>query len=373
MTRVASALLGDNAFGNGAKQPLLDLRSGGQHGYAPNLTEWVSNQAYIRRNLICILLEAPGFFQLMPHPEVWIQSLKSLVELHARSIEGFNAALTVEFAEHPVGGAGEMQQEVTDVKRARTEPVFNFVEKYGRPIQTFLEMWIRYGMMDPDAKIAMAGTLSSSATAVSRGTQGLGYSTTDKRPSDLLADWSTMTCLFIEPDNLHRSVVKSWITTNMMPKETGPIEGKRDLTTASDLLELSIPFTGISQYGLGVNNLAQAILNKINITNAVPFLHKAFITQGDSHVATFGNATDQFSSYGAAAGSAGDNGYLSNTNEYFVNHVQDGEGVSAAAAAAGVILPAATTAAPTAAAGVILPAATTAAPTSLKATISSSK
>jgi hypothetical protein len=105
-------------------------------------------------------------------------------------------------------------------------------------------------------------------------------------PADILADWSTMTCLFIEPDNLHRRVVKAWVTTNMMPKETGPIEGKRDLTSASELLELSIPFTGISQYGLGVNKLAQAILNNINVTNAVPFLHKAFINTADSNVAS---------------------------------------------------------------------------------------
>ena len=321
MTRVTNALLGSNAFGIGANQPMLDLRQGGQHGYAPNLTEWVSNQAYIRRNLICILLEAPGFFQLMPNPTTWVQSLKSLVELHARTIEGFNAALTVEFAEHPVGGGGEMQQEVTDVKRARTEPVFGFVEKYGRPIQTFLEMWIRYGMLDPDAKIALAGTLASTASASpTRSDIALSYDTTNKRPQDLLADWSTMTCLFIEPDVLHKSVVKAWITTNMMPKETGPIEGKRDLTSPSDLLELSIPFTGISQYGLGVNKLAQQILNNINITNAVPFLHKAFISKFDTTVnsaltasstadSTFGNVT-------AFDNTNTEQGYQTNVDEY---------------------------------------------------------
>ncbi|MGI9211322.1 MAG: hypothetical protein ACR2HF_02520 [Methylococcaceae bacterium] len=308
MTRVTNALLGSNSFGIGANQPMLDLRQGGQHGYSPNLTEWVSNQAYIRRNLICILLEAPGFFQLMPNPTIWVQSLKSLVELHARTIEGFNAALTVEFAEHPVGGGGEMQQEVTDVKRARTEPVFGFVEKYGRPIQTFLEMWIRYGMLDPDAKIALAGTLSSTATGATRSGATLGYDVTNKRPQDLLADWSTMTCLFIEPDILHKSVVKAWITTNMMPKETGPIEGKRDLTTASDLLELSIPFTGISQYGLGVNRLAQQILSSINITNAVPFLHKAFISKFDTTVNSALTAST------AADGTFGDVTVFDNTN-----------------------------------------------------------
>ena len=318
MTRITNSLV-TTGWASGATQPMLDFSYGGQNGYSPNLTEWVSNQAYIRRNLICILLEAPGFFQLMHNPEVWVRSLKSLVELHARSIEGFNAALTVEFAEHAVGGAGEMQQEVTDVKRARTEPVFGFVEKYGRPIQTFLEMWIRYGMMDPDAKIAMAGTLTGTGKTATRGTY-LGQTSagslpaTAGRPNDLLADWSTMTCLFIEPDNLHQSVVKSWVTTNMMPKETGPIEGKRDLTSASELLELSIPFTGISQYGLGVNKLAQAILDSINVTNAVPFLHNSFISSMDTGIATVSGTPGIYSNSANAT-----QGYATNATSYVAN------------------------------------------------------
>jgi hypothetical protein len=138
-----------------------------------------------------------------------------------------------------------------------------------------------------------------------------------------------MTCLFIEPDNLHRSVVKSWITTNMMPKETGPIEGKRDLTSASELLELSIPFTGISQYGLGVNKLAQAILDSINITYAVPYLHKTFMETTDAattDAATTDAAGDgvkgvdarvaTMTGYAYSNSADATEGYLSSVNEY---------------------------------------------------------
>ena len=154
------------------------LTYGGQHGWAPNLTEWVSNQAYVRRNLVCVLLEAPRFFTLMPDPAKWVSTLKSLLELHCRSIEGFNAALTVDTDEHPVGGAGEMQQEVINVTRARTEPSFTFVEKYGRPIQTFIQHWVQYALMDPETKYALVGTL-------------------EKKPEDLLADWFSCSALFL--------------------------------------------------------------------------------------------------------------------------------------------------------------------------------
>jgi len=266
MARLTEAILGQKAFGGNANQPMLDLTYGGQHGWAPNLTEWVSNQAYVRRNLVCVLLEAPRFFTLMPDPAKWVSTLKSLLELHCRSIEGFNAALTVDTDEHPVGGAGEMQQEVINVTRARTEPSFTFVEKYGRPIQTFIQHWIQYALMDPETKYALVGTL-------------------ENKPEDLLADWFSCSALFFEPDPTHRKVVQAWVTTNMFPKETGEIVGKRDLTSASEILNLTIPFTGISQYGLGVNLFAQKILDGININNANPHTRKSFIEAVSSDVA----------------------------------------------------------------------------------------
>lgn len=265
MTRLTEAILGQKAFGTNVNQPMLDLTYGGQHGWAPNLKEWISNQAYVRRNLVPVLLEAPRFFTLMPDPQKWVSTLKSLIELHCRSIEGFNAGLTVDTDEHPVGGGNEMQQEVINVTRARTEPSFTFIEKYGRPVQTFLKHWIQYALMDPETKYALVGTL-------------------ENNPDDMLADWFSMTCLFFEPDPTHRKVVQAWLTTNMYPKETGEIIGKRDLTAASEILTLTIPFTGISQYGLGVNLFAQKILDGINHTNSNPYLRPSFIDDVSSDV-----------------------------------------------------------------------------------------
>ena len=260
MSRILNATLDNDAFTTGLTHATLDLTYGGMQGWCPDLTQWISNQSYVRRNMICIVLEAPAFFQLMPDPAKWVQCLRSLLELHAKSIEGMQAGLKVDFDDSVnVGGSGEIQQEVTNVTRDRSEPSFSFVEKYGMPIQTFIYNWITYGMMDPDAKYAMVGTLAGT------------------KPADMLADWFTCSCLFIEPDPTHRFVMKSWVTTNMMPKETGEIIGKRDLSTAGEISNLTIPFTGLSQTGLGTNLFAQAILNSININNANPNLRPSFI------------------------------------------------------------------------------------------------
>lgn len=263
---ISDAILGDKAFGADTTQSMLDLSYGGQNGYAVNLPELQANQAYVRKQIVPVLLRAPKFFNYMPNPEKWYQALKALVELHVETIEGLNAGLTVDTDTVIVGGAGEMQDEYTDVKRARTEPVLGWTEKYGRPIQTLLEYWITYGMADPDTKFALAGTLDGT------------------RPDDNLAEMYTMSMLFFEPDPYHRKIVKSWVVTNMFPKETGPIEGRRDKSAAGELLKLSIPFTGVAQYNLGSNVFAQGILDSMNLTNAVPYLRPSFITAVDSTI-----------------------------------------------------------------------------------------
>jgi len=260
MGRLTDAII-TGGYTRAIDRPILDLKYGGQHGWTPNLTEWVSNQAYISRPLICILLEAPKMFTVMPDSQKWISSLKAMFELHSRTIEGFNAGLKVDTEEHPVGGGGEMQEEIVNVTRERSQPKHTFIEKYGRPIQTLLEYWIRYGMMDPETKYALLGTMNKAEV------------------KDLLADWYTATCLYMVPDPMHKKIDKAWITTNMAPKSNGDITAKRDLTTSQEMLTLDIEFTGISQYGLGVNQFAQTILDNINTLNADPFMKPGFINR----------------------------------------------------------------------------------------------
>lgn len=268
-TRVSEALLEGRAFSRGTTQPMLDLTFGGQMGFSPDLREWVSNANYVRRNSFCLLLEAPRAFQRLQNqnPDIWVRCLRALVELHPRTIEGLNAGLTVETADTPVGGGGEVQEEFVNVTRARSTPTFTFDEKYGMPIQTFLYNWITYALMDPESKVANIGTLAS------------GF------PDDMLPDQYAMTCIFIEPDPTHRKVVKAWLCTNMFPKGTGDILGSRDLTAALNLQQINIEFTALTQYGIGVNQFAQRLLDQINITNANPYFRPAFAQEISSDVA----------------------------------------------------------------------------------------
>lgn len=266
-SRAKDAILGQNAYGRfGVGSSMLDLTLGGQGGYSVKPDQWLSSQGYVQQHLVLIVLETPRFLDLMPEPDKWKQAFKSLFEEHVRVIDGYKADLTATFDEHAIGGAGEMFEEVTDVKRERSTPSFEVTERYGRAIQNLIETWMIYGMMDPETKFAMMGTL-------------------DKFPEDALADWFTMSVLVYEPDPLNRKVNKAWISTNMMPKGTGEITGKRDLTNAKELKNLTIEMTAFSQYGAGPRALAQSILDGMNRNNALPSLRPAMLTEIDPGVA----------------------------------------------------------------------------------------
>lgn len=259
MGRLTNALLTGQAQSRTVQVPQLDLQFGGQQGYAPNYGEWASTTHYVRRNLVAMLLEAPKGFSMLPDPTYYVSALKAMVEVHAKTWDGFKSTLTVEAAETAVGGAGEMFQDPTNVKRERTVPVSTFVDMYGRPMQNFLHDWITYLIGDPDTKVPMISTIA-----------GL-------KPSDLLADMYGATMLFYEPDPTHTKAAKAWLCTNMFPKTTGDIIGKRELAADMETLELSIEWSAVTQTGAGVVKFAQKLMDQINLANANPNMRKAFM------------------------------------------------------------------------------------------------
>ena len=216
----------------------LDLRVGGNHGFSPRISEYLNNKAYIRRDLVPIVLSTPRMFTLMSDPKGWIEVLKAYVELHCHKIEGYNAKLTVQVAEQQI--REEMQQDPTKVIRERSLPVLHSIEKEGNPIQKLHEFWITNGIMDPD-------------------TQKIRASNLENAPEDWLADWYSMSLLLFEPDVNFRYVRRAFVTVNMYPLDTGDILGSKDPNGEKDLLDLAIPYSGITTSNEGTRVFAQSV------------------------------------------------------------------------------------------------------------------
>lgn len=257
---------------------VVDLRNGGQNGAIPDYRTFISNSAYVQRNVIPFLIEYPRGFDYMPGANgrvgekggrnIWVGTLKALVETQAKSIEGLNGTLSVNFVDNPIGSSGEVQEDYSQTQRARSTPSFTWVERQGRPVYHFFKGWIDYLLGHAETQTPMLGSVP--------GNEGVAF--------DFLPDMTSMTVLFVEPDPYQRRVVESWLCINMMPHGAGELNGKRDLTSAMSGREVSVEFTAITMMSQGVNEFAQRLLNELNLTGMNPQLRKACVDKVDAAI-----------------------------------------------------------------------------------------
>lgn len=258
--RLSSAVLGtEQGPHSQSSAPMVDIRGAGQMGMAPDYRAYISAASYVRRNLFCVVMESPRGFDDLPQPEIWHDTFKALFETGAQSIEGLRSTIRVETASQPIGGSGEQFEDPVNVTRERSEPTFTFVEKYGKPINRFLDGWIRFLIMDPETKVPAIRALRDDIT-------------------DLLPDYYAASLFFIEPDPLHMHVVESYLMTNCYPETAGTVEGRRDISQSMEQVTYNVRMFGMQQVGAGVNALAQTILDQINLTGANPNTREAFLS-----------------------------------------------------------------------------------------------
>lgn len=267
-TRPTDLLLKGKGYGKGRTSEMINLKNGGQFGYTPDYSTLVSSQPYVRGHLIGKVLSMPRGFDLLPEPQYWYETCKALLEVHPESWEGLNSTLTVEHATAGFGGAGEEIEEESDFKRERSQPSAKYTEKRGKVIKTFYEMWIQMLMGTPETKYPLVTTLA-------RG-----------REYDGMIDSKSATMIFFEPDRNGTRVVDAWLCAGMRPKGAGTREGRRDLRAGMELDEFNVEFTSVTQVGFGVLNLAQSLLDQMNMTGASPMARPAYLDKVQAEVST---------------------------------------------------------------------------------------
>ena len=269
-SRHPDTMMGNKAYGRGRNAPMVDLAHGAQNGLLQDWPGYISNTPYVRRNLIIKVLAGPRGFNLLPEPKKWFQTLKAVLELHPETVEGFNSTLEIETRDVSFSGDGNRQESVSNVTRARVEPVFSYVEKYGRPFAHFFERWVTELIMDPVTKYPGVTNRASA-----RGQE-----------IDLLPDFTSATIIAFEPDPTFRKVDKAWLVADLKPKGSlVPVEGRRDIHNGGDIVEFGINMTGIAQIGAGVDMVAQALLDAMVATGANPLSQPAFTDAVDGNIA----------------------------------------------------------------------------------------
>lgn len=268
MTSRIHEFLDSNSFEDTPVRQRLDPGFGGAGGHMPDFSKWINSQAHLDGQARAVVLQTPNFYKQFGSDvaDNLITMSRAYFETHVRSFEGLNYGLSVETDEHAFGGAGEMFEEYTDVKRARSTPSVTVVEKYGRPFQTWLNFQIRYGLMDPETKTSMVRSLSQRTAT-----------------HNLSSNYSH-TVLFYTTDPMDYEVDKAIICTNMFPKGEGPVELRRNLTEARSILTLTTEWTALSVTGNGVMSLAQALHNQLQLVNANPIYRPALVGQIDPDI-----------------------------------------------------------------------------------------
>lgn len=272
--RLANTFVQNGAgFAKDSFAPVIDVASGGgQFGLITDFPSYASAMPYVRRNMLCRVLELPRGIEFLPEPDKWRAAIKAFMELHAKTIDGINTKLTLETVDTQFGGDGQVIAAPSNVTRGVPEPSVTAVERDGRPFFKLIEGWIVNLIMDPITKVPRAAMLPQNRN----------------RFLDVLPDTIGMTCLFFEPNPTFNRIEKAWLCTNMYPKETPDEEGKFDKNGAGEMQEFTIPFTALTQVGYGVKLLAQALLDDINTTGANPNTRPAFLQKVDAFVSGTG-------------------------------------------------------------------------------------
>lgn len=218
--------------------------------------EWINNAAYVKQDIIPVLLSYPKGFDYMPNPDLMIGTLKSLIEVRSKTIDGFNSKLTVNVNDQQIGRAGsEVQSDPIGVKREASTVTHSFQEVIGMGVNRYLDAYIRYLISDPDVGLPLVTNLMSDS----------------ERPGAWTHDYFTFSALYIEPDVQHYNVINAWLGLGMFPKGTGEWTGKRDIQSDNEVVEHSIEMAGLILPPLeGVREFATSVLRSINILRQDP-------------------------------------------------------------------------------------------------------
>lgn len=248
--------------------PSLNLAHGGQNGHMPALgmiqneklyQEFISNQPYVKHNIIPLVLEFPKFLNYMDGDgDYWKNAYKAIIERHASKIDGLSSGLTVNYDEHKVG-TSLTHKEIVNVVQAESAITYTIKDKANKSIVKFLDMFIRYGYMDPMSQKPLIATLLDGNPALETAINGIYTS-----------DWFTGTIIFIEPDSLNRSAVDAWLTFNATFDGTGDRTGGMDKSADLEAPEISIGISGMTLNNDNVIELGDKLLKSLTVLSKDP-------------------------------------------------------------------------------------------------------
>lgn len=261
MSEIKERYIDKGALYNHTDARLPDLRYGGHFGYAPNLSEVVSSTPYIPKDLIIRITRMPGMFDLLEDSSLWKEMLRYLVEVHPKSVTGFDATITLSTSDVPIDPSGAVIKPVNDSTIQHSDITMTYpMDFVGEPIVKFWTEFIRLGIWDPILNRPLISTI------------------VDEVPNDWTLDMYSWDIIAWEPDVHFKKCAKAWEVYGMHVLGSGPIQGSKDPLNPKSVNELSYQCTGVDESNEGTRKIAQKIMDEMSILKANPYNTKSQIT-----------------------------------------------------------------------------------------------
>lgn len=133
MSQFNEALLANQAANLGAAQfaDVANIQAGAQLGIGPRILQIDAATPLVFNPAIIVLLTAPTMWDRYPAAK---NALKSLFEMHAKSVSGLSFGYTLNFADTPNGHDGQQLSMPTNSQRTAVSPSFTWPEIYGNVV-----------------------------------------------------------------------------------------------------------------------------------------------------------------------------------------------------------------------------------------------
>lgn len=266
-TTITDRLLESGVGYNTGNAPTLNLKYGGQFGYAPSLDTVETLTPFVDRDVTIIVYKWPEAFKLaglQGQRQTLIDSVTELFETHPYSVTGFNAGTTLETAELQSGFEGQVLKPVVKSTKAVSDVTFNYRELELEPFSRFCKWWMDYLIQSANGR-ALISTI-----------EDIG-----ELPLEWNAAQYSVSYVAFQTDAHFSTVTRAWDAKGVHPLSDGEITASRTPTEAKSIRELSIPMTGYITEGPAAEAIAQQLLDQLNVTNANPFTAGTRLTEDE--------------------------------------------------------------------------------------------
>lgn len=262
-TTTKNYLLGNESYMRDRNIQVADLTQFSSAGLVPDLANYDGLPDAINHNVIPFVLHLPTMWSVFGQDGVRIQAAtKNLIENHFAGIEGLNKRVDVDTYDTDIVGGNEKWQNVTNITRQQSNIVTTINDKRNRPAQRLLENWIRCAFGDENTKVPLISLYDKSL-----------------RYSELLPSQYSCAVLFVSPNETKTRVDKAWLAIHFVPKTAGENTGQKDQTVKGVGSQLSIEWLSTCQHSLGVDELAQTMLDQLNRPALNPGLYNSAIPE----------------------------------------------------------------------------------------------